>query len=415
MKTNSQIIQTGKCGKNRQMKKLLIITVIAFNALSIFAQTQKFDVMTYTPPKGWAAGQNGSAKTFTTIDKAAGKFCLMMLHPSITNHGTPSQDFAYVWKTLVQDTFNAGGNPEKEMTQADGFTIIQGGELIDYEGNKALALLTTVSGEGRVISLLTLMNDAKYADDVQAFLGGMDIDIKETSKPIQPSKTNIPTNVSSGSSDSNFTSQGIEGVWVGYGARLLNDRAKWNWRVFFGNGNSLVGLPERGFYNFNYGSDAKEYASTYTYSNGSGKITYPDGKFHDDIKFSQQNTLFIDGLEYRKCLPVTGLKLNATFSYYLPNDSVINTLPAGQKPRITFSQNGRFQDDGLFFSILKDFTKDEEFNRSGVGSYELKEYSIILKYDDGRVRQESFTVPASKSAGNTNEILVGRLLMHKAK
>jgi hypothetical protein len=339
----------------------------------------------------------------------------MMLHPSITNHGTPSQDFAYVWKTLVQNTFKAGGNPEKETTQAKGFTMIQGGELIDYEGTKAIALLTTVSGKGKVISLLAIMNDAKYSPDVQNFLGEMDIDIKESSKPIQSSNANIPTNVSSGSSDSNFSNQGIEGVWVGFGARLLNDRAKWNWRVFFGNGKSLVGLPDRGFYNFNYGSDAKEYASTYTYSNGSGKITYPGGQFHDDIKFSQQNILIIDGLEYRKCLPVTGLKLNATFSYYLPNDPVINTLPAGQKPRITFSQNGRFQDDGLFFSMLKDFTKGEEFNRSGVGGYELKEYSIILKYDDGRVRQESFTVPASKSADNTTMILVGRLQLNKIK
>jgi hypothetical protein len=168
------------------MKKLLIITIIAFNAITIFAQTQKFDVMTYTPPKGWTAGQNGSAKTFTTIDKPAGKFCLMMLHPSVTNHGTPSQDFAFVWKTLVQDTFNSGGNPEKETTQADGFTIIQGGELIDYEGTKALAMLTTVSGKGKVISLLTLMNDAKYADDVQKFLGGMDIDIKKTEVESSP-------------------------------------------------------------------------------------------------------------------------------------------------------------------------------------------------------------------------------------
>ncbi len=107
---------------------------------------------------------------------------MMMLHPSITNHGTPSEDFAYVWKTLVQTPFKASGNPEKETSEADGFTIVSGGELIDYEGSKVLAMLTTVSGKGKVISLLSIFNDAKYADDVQAFLSAIDIDIKETPK-----------------------------------------------------------------------------------------------------------------------------------------------------------------------------------------------------------------------------------------
>jgi hypothetical protein len=165
------------------------VIFLAFS-LTIFAQTQKFDVMTYTPPKGWTAGQNGTAKIFSTVDKSARKFCIMFLYPSVKKHGTPSQDFAYVWKTLVQETFNAGGNPEKETTQTDGFTIIQGGELIDYEGTKALALLTTVSGKGKVISVLSIMNDAKYATDLQNFLGEMDIDIKETQKDAEsPSPT----------------------------------------------------------------------------------------------------------------------------------------------------------------------------------------------------------------------------------
>jgi hypothetical protein len=185
------------------MKKPFLFLFILLSSIPIFAQTQKFDVMTYTPPKGWTAGQNGTAKSFTTIDKATGKFCLMMLHPSITNHGTPSQDFGYVWKTLVQDTFKAGGNPEKETTEADGFTIIQGGELIDYEGSKALALLTTVSGKGRVVSLLSIMNDAKYSPDVQNFLGGIDIDIKET--PQQKVTQNVSSNVSGSLSDYEFT------------------------------------------------------------------------------------------------------------------------------------------------------------------------------------------------------------------
>jgi hypothetical protein len=186
------------------MKKIISILVIVFAAIPSFAQSQKFDVMTFTPPKGWTQAQNGNAKTFTTIDKASGKFCIMSLYPSITNHGTPTEDFAYVWKTLVQNTFKAGANPETQTIDSDGFTVISGGELIEFEGNKALAMLTTVSGKGKVISLLSLFNDAKYSSDVQSFLGAIDIDIKETAKP-QPTTQSSGSSFSGSVSDYEFT------------------------------------------------------------------------------------------------------------------------------------------------------------------------------------------------------------------
>jgi hypothetical protein len=226
-----------------------ILAVFILATATTFAQTQKFDVMTYTPPKGWTAAQNGSAKTFTTVDKAAGTFCVMMLHPSITNHGTPTQDFAYVWKTLVQDTFNAGGNPEKQTAEADGFTMISGGELIDYEGTKALALLTTLSGNGKVISLLSIMNDATYSDNVQSFLAGMDINIKETRVESSP--------VQNGNSGSKPTS--IIGEWSNTGSVLAN---------YVNNSGQYVGDASTATTS-NYKFDANgTYASFYAYTKG---------------------------------------------------------------------------------------------------------------------------------------------------
>jgi hypothetical protein len=188
----------------KTLKLITLLTAIFWLSITPFAQTQKFDVMTYTPPKGWTVGQNGQAKTFTTVDKTAGNFCMMFLYPSVTNHGTPSQDFAYVWKTLVQDTFKAGGNPETQSVDSDGFTIISGGELIEFEGNKALAMLTTVSGKGKVVSLLAIFNDAKYSDDIQAFLSAMDIDIKETPKA-KPTSQGSGSGFSGSISDYEFT------------------------------------------------------------------------------------------------------------------------------------------------------------------------------------------------------------------
>ncbi len=170
------------------MKKL-VFTILLLTAFSTFAQTQKFDVMTYTPPKGWTLQKNDNAKVYSTMNKSTNKFCLIMLYPSIQSNGNAEDDFKYVWKQLVQDAFKASGNPEKETAELAGFTMIQGGELIDYEGTKALAMVTILSGKGRVISLISIMNDAGYTNDIQAFFEGMDVDIKETPKPEEVPQT----------------------------------------------------------------------------------------------------------------------------------------------------------------------------------------------------------------------------------
>ncbi len=51
------------------VKKILLVFAICLFVGNVFAQTQKFDVMTFTPPKGWTAGQNGTAKTFPQLIK----------------------------------------------------------------------------------------------------------------------------------------------------------------------------------------------------------------------------------------------------------------------------------------------------------------------------------------------------------
>jgi hypothetical protein len=379
------------------MKKIIYILGISAIILSAIcfanAQTQKFDVMTYTAPKGWTAGQNGTAKTFTTIDKAAGKFCIMLLYPSVTNHGTPSQDFAIVWKTLVQDTFNAGGNPDKETTQADGFTMIAGGELIDYEGTKALAMLTTVSGKGRVISLLSIMNDAKYADNVQAFLGGMDIDIKETPKQVSPQNPiQKPTKRSSGNSSSLLTDSEIAGVWTCYRMTIGSSNLSWYYKVFFSNGKSLDVMPRKGLLEYDPASEVNLSVGRYTFGNGKGSNFKSDqARVSDKLTLNKPNELEIDSHKYMRAVDISGGKLNGSFTS-ISSSSIasLQTMPYGEKPLITFSKDGRFNDEGLFNTLLFDKGTNPAAAKPGSGTYELQDYTIILNYDDGRVRQEAF-------------------------
>jgi hypothetical protein len=385
------------------MKKLLIITVIAFNALSIFAQTQKFDVMTYNAPKGWTQKDNGTAKMFSIVDKAAGKFCVMFLYPSVTNHGTPTQDFAFVWKTLVQDTFNSGGNPEKETTEADSFTMIQGGELVDYEGTKALAMLTTVSGKGRVISVLSIMNDAKYTDDIQAFLGAMDIDIKET--PIQAqSKPQAPAKPSGTKSSGLLTDSGIAGVWTCYRSSVGSSNLSWYYKVFFSDGRALSRVPRFGLYNFDAASEPNLFVDSYSFANGTGLIS----SRREKLTLLKQNELDIDTHKYVRAASVSGRKLSGSFTSASSLDSQqLQNLRYGEKPVITLSKDGRFKDEGLFNTLLFDKGTNPNAAKPGDGNYELQDFSILLKYDDGRERQEAFVFPFASNLDDARIVLMG--------
>jgi hypothetical protein len=106
------------------------------------------------------------------------------------------------------------------------------------------------------------------------------------------------------------------------------------------------------------------------------------------------NNLKIDNNTYWKAESINGQKLNAAFtSFGEPNDPQLEALPYGEKPKITFYPNGKFKDEGLFNTYLFDKATNPTAAKPGNGTYELKDFSIILTYEDGRQRQEAF-VPA---------------------
>ncbi len=58
--------------------------------------------------------------------------------------------------------------------------VITGGAPIDFNGNKAIALLTVVSGFGETVSVMGIFNDKSYLVPLQAFFEKMDIDKAHT-------------------------------------------------------------------------------------------------------------------------------------------------------------------------------------------------------------------------------------------
>lgn len=183
--------------KNR---KTLWIAVVGFIYLvappSVFSQTEKLGVVQYTAPKGWAKNQKENIVTFSEVNQASGRFCFITLYGATPSVGTPQADFAKEWNNLVVKPWSAEASPKTETQNVDGWTAIAGGSQIEFNGTKAFALLSVLSGFGKTISVLGILNDDSYMVPLQAFLEKMDVDKSIANVQAPPPEPTQPAQLS---------------------------------------------------------------------------------------------------------------------------------------------------------------------------------------------------------------------------
>lgn len=181
-------------------KKIRIVVVglilFLFAPLSVLSQTEKLGVVQYTAPKGWTKTQKENVVTFSEVNQNSGRFCFITLYGATPSVGTPQNDFTKEWNNLVVKPWSAEANPKTEMEKVDGWTAIAGGAAIDFQGNKAFAFLSVLSGFGKTISVLGILNNNSYLIPLQAFVEGMNIDKSSASvqSPIaEPPQSTAPS------------------------------------------------------------------------------------------------------------------------------------------------------------------------------------------------------------------------------
>jgi hypothetical protein len=163
----------------KDLKTLSIVVIgliCLFAPLSVFSQTEKLGMVQYTPPKGWTKTQKENVVIFSEVNQTSERFCFITLYGATPSVGTPQEDFAKEWNNLVVKPWSAEVNPKTETQSADGWTAIAGGTAIAFQGNKAFALLSVLSGFGKTVSVLGILSEDSYLTPLQAFVEGMDID-----------------------------------------------------------------------------------------------------------------------------------------------------------------------------------------------------------------------------------------------
>ena len=107
---------------------LFIVQIFClFIPRTIFCQTEKLDIIQYTPPKGWTKTPKEGAMVFTDINKTTNGFCLLTVYASKVSAGTPQKDFANEWNELVVKPFKGRNKSENRNTNRSRRLASDGG------------------------------------------------------------------------------------------------------------------------------------------------------------------------------------------------------------------------------------------------------------------------------------------------
>lgn len=192
---------------------LTVVSTLLFLLIpqTVFCQTEKLDIIEYTPPKGWAKTPKDGLMVYNDFDKNTGGFCLLTVYPGTVSLGSPTKDFVNTWNENVVKPFKAEANPKTEMQTDDGWTSVSAATQIESDGAKSAVMMTVVSGYGRTASILAILNNQQYLPQIEAFMAGIKMNKAQAIADAKPPPT-APTSPTAPVANS-YSPAALVGKW----------------------------------------------------------------------------------------------------------------------------------------------------------------------------------------------------------
>ena len=176
------------------MKYALSLILFIFTGATVFGQSETYDLATYTPPTAWKkVTSNTNVISYSTTNNQKGTYCQIGIYKSTNSKGSLQADFQSEWQELVVKTYKPTSKPELTPASSENGWDAQGGVApFEFSGGQSLAMLVTMSGYGRCLSIVVLTNTEDYQAQIQKFLESVDLikptvaSTKSTSQPQQP-------------------------------------------------------------------------------------------------------------------------------------------------------------------------------------------------------------------------------------
>jgi hypothetical protein len=159
------------------MKKIHFVLFALLLSQYVVAQTETFDMATYTPPKEWKKDIKQGVVIYTNVNNVTGGYCVIAIYAGTPSTGDAQKDFKKEWENLVVTPYSADPNPKTEtQTTADGWKAVTGAAAVKMDSLDAYVILTVFSGFGKTTSVLANLNDQAYLPLIDSLLENMKLD-----------------------------------------------------------------------------------------------------------------------------------------------------------------------------------------------------------------------------------------------
>jgi hypothetical protein len=162
------------------MKKILMLTFSYLMLTTMLsAQTEKFDIASFTAPPGWQRVDSNGVLLFqdAKTDNNQLRFCQIFLYPSRAAGSNKNKDFDDAWNSLVASVTGSKKKPKTNTEKTpDGWTAITGAGNMNVKGIDYTAMVTSVSGFGKVMNILVNVAGEEYVATVDNFFRHLEFD-----------------------------------------------------------------------------------------------------------------------------------------------------------------------------------------------------------------------------------------------
>ncbi len=394
-----------------------VLAVLAMTMSLAHAQSSPYQ---FSVPPGWARADEDGSILLRPPGEAANSVILMLLPPVSRLPDLDSQFTAL--RTGFESGLGLGSMRDAQQQRFVDAGTEQRAHFASYAsagGDRYLALMARAEGAllATVVFITTsgeaynrlrqpaadLFNGLRIAASDAARVDSAPTPRSQIGAPSQPTGTGataVPAATRSAPGSASYRGSGIVGVWTGT-ATLRNSSAPiygtigvQAWYVFFDDGLLLQTFPDAGLAGFDREAFRSRFPrewQTYRLNGAAGSTQRQDGAAPWTLQLVGGDELKINGSSFQRCPDVNGKRLQGTWFQRTAEDADDPDFvrrPRGKRPLIRFTSDGRFDDEGLFAVALASRSGGDD--RPGAGSYEIRDYSIFLRYDDGRLRQEAF-------------------------
>lgn len=153
------------------------VSVVVALVLLAVSPKETVDLVTFEAPAGWTREvKPGVCTTFTSTNKEKRTFCQIFLMLSTASKGSLQADFDNEWKNLVVDQYHptAAGQFSETATK-DGWQTRSGTAPFTFGGAAATARMTTMSGYGKVVSIVAVNSSEDFVPAIRKFIDSVEM------------------------------------------------------------------------------------------------------------------------------------------------------------------------------------------------------------------------------------------------